>query len=78
MKERSLLYKYRSITHYKKILRLLLLVEPVAFSERQNGICEITIHKVVKDVAGKLMFGGIVKHIYTLEDGLLRTMDIIA
>ncbi len=56
----------------------MLLVEPVAFSERQNGICEITIHKVVKDVAGKLMFGGIVKHIYTLEDGLLRTMDIIA
>jgi len=51
-------------------------VEPVAFNERQNGTCEITVHQVVKDLGGNLMFDGIVKHIYTLEDGLLRRMDI--
>jgi len=51
-------------------------VEPVAFNERQNGTCEITVYQVVKDLGGNLMFDGIVKHIYTLEDGLLRRMDI--
>ena len=76
MKERNLLYNYRSITHYKKILLLLLVVEPVAFNERQNGTCEITVHQVVKDLAANLMFDGLVKHIYTLEDGLLMRMDV--
>lgn len=51
-------------------------VEPVAFNERQNGTCEITVHQVVKDLAANLMFDGLVKHIYTLEDGLLMRMDV--
>jgi hypothetical protein len=51
-------------------------VEPVGFNERQNGTFEIAVHQIVKDLQGKLMFDGIVKHIYTLEDGLLRRMDI--
>ena len=51
-------------------------VEPVGFTERQDGTLEITVHQVVKDLEGNLMFDGTVKHIYTLEDGLLRRMDI--
>jgi len=51
-------------------------VEPVGFNERQNGTFEIAVHQIVKDLQGKLMFDGIVKHIYTLKDGLLRRMDI--
>ena len=51
-------------------------VEPVGFKERPNGTLEITVHQIVKDLQGNLMFDGTVKHIYTLQDGLLRRMDI--
>lgn len=52
------------------------MVEPVGFSERQDGSLEIAVHQTVKDLEGNLMFDGLVKHIYTLQDGLLRRMDI--
>ena len=51
-------------------------VEPVEFMERQDGTLEIIVHQIVKDFEGNLMFDGTVKHIYTLQDGLLRRMDI--
>ena len=52
------------------------MVEPIEFNERQNGTFEIAVHQIVKDLQGNLMFDGIVKHIYTLQDNLLRRMDI--
>jgi len=51
-------------------------VEPVGFNERQDGTLEITVHQKVKDIKGNTIFDGIVKHIYTMQDGLLRRMDI--
>ena len=51
-------------------------VEPVGFNERQDGTLEITVHQLVKDLQGNQLFDGIVKHIYTVQDGLLRRMDI--
>jgi hypothetical protein len=51
-------------------------VEPIGIKERPNGTLEITVHQIVKDLQGNLMFDGTVKHIYTLQDGLLRRMDI--
>lgn len=51
-------------------------VDPVGFQDRPNGTIEITVHQVVKDLQGNLMFDGTVKHIYTLESGLLQRMDI--
>jgi hypothetical protein len=53
-------------------------VEPVEINERKDGTLEIIVHQVVKDLEGKLIFDGRVKHIYTLQDGLLRRMDIEA
>lgn len=51
-------------------------VEPVGFKERPNGTLEITVHQTVKDLQGNPMFDGTVKHIYSLQNGLLRRMDI--
>ena len=51
-------------------------VEPVGFTERENGSLEVKVHQNVKDLQGNLMFDGTVKHIYTFEDGLIKTMDI--
>jgi len=51
-------------------------VDPVGFDERNDGTVAITVHQIVKDLQGNLLFDGTVKHIYTLQDGLLRRMDI--
>jgi hypothetical protein len=51
-------------------------VEPVGFDERENGSLEVKVHQNVKDLQGNLMFDGLVKHVYTFEDGLIKTMDI--
>jgi hypothetical protein len=51
-------------------------VEPIGFNERQNGTLEVSVHQTVKDLQGNLLFDGAVKHIYTIQDDLLRKMDI--
>ena len=51
-------------------------VEPIGFNERPNGRLEVDVHQTVKDLQDNLMFDGIVKHIYTFDDGLIKTMDI--
>jgi hypothetical protein len=51
-------------------------VEPVGFKERQDGTIEVDVHSVVKDPAGKLLFDGMIRHVYTVEDGLIKSMEI--
>ena len=51
-------------------------VEPVGFNERETGRLEVKVQQIVKDLHGNLMFDGFVKHIYTCEYGLIKTMDI--
>ncbi|TDO77299.1 hypothetical protein EV143_10460 [Flavobacterium chryseum] len=51
-------------------------VEPVGFVERGNGSLEVKVHQNVKGLKGDLMFDGFVKHVYTFQDGLIKTMDI--
>ena len=51
-------------------------VEPIGFKERDNGSLEVKVHQNVKDLQGNLMFDGTVKHIYTFQGGLIKTMDI--
>jgi hypothetical protein len=51
-------------------------VEPIGFNERQNGSLEVEVHQRVKDLEGNSIFDGTVKHIYSFEDGLIKTMDI--
>ena len=51
-------------------------VDPIGFNERENGSLEVKVHQNVKDLQDNLMFDGFVKHIYTFQDGLIKTMDI--
>jgi hypothetical protein len=51
-------------------------VEPTSFDERKNGSLEVMVHQNVKDLQGNLIFDGFVKHIYTFQDELIKTMDI--
>lgn len=54
------------------------IVKPLRMVEFQDGRLEIAVQQTVKDLEDNVIFDGIVKHIYTLEDGLLRKMDIEA
>ncbi|OXE99987.1 SnoaL-like protein [Flavobacterium araucananum] len=51
-------------------------VEPVGFNERENGSLEVSVYQNVKDLQDNIVFDGIVKHIYSFENGLIKTMDI--
>lgn len=51
-------------------------VEPVGFNKRSNASLEVEVHQQVKDLEGNPVFDGTVKHIYTFENGLIKTMDI--
>ncbi|OXA86917.1 nuclear transport factor 2 family protein [Flavobacterium hercynium] len=51
-------------------------VEPIGFVKRENGSLEVLVQQNVKDLQGGVVFDGVVKHIYTFEDGLIKTMDI--
>lgn len=51
-------------------------VDPVGFSDRENGSLEVKVQQNVKDLQGNLIFDGLVKHVYTFQDGLIKTMDI--
>jgi hypothetical protein len=51
-------------------------VEPLAIIERPNGTFEISVKQTVKDLQSNIIFDGIVKHVFTVQDDLLRRMDI--
>jgi hypothetical protein len=43
----------------------------------RTAFVEFSVHQAAKDVAGKLTFDRIVRHIDTLADGSLARMDIV-
>jgi hypothetical protein len=46
-------------------------VEPVSVNENENDEIEVNVHQVVKDMQGNALADGMVKHIYTLKNGLI-------
>jgi hypothetical protein len=51
-------------------------VDPIGTIERDNGVLEVEVHQYVKDLDSNVLFDGVVKHVYTFQDALLRKMDI--
>lgn len=51
-------------------------VDPVGFDRDEFGRTVVTVHAVVRDLAGDVVSDGLVQHVYTIEDGLIRTMEI--
>ena len=51
-------------------------VQPVSFKENENGQIEVEVHQVAKDMQGKILFDGMVKHVYTIDNGLIKSMAI--
>ena len=51
-------------------------VEPQSITERPNSKFEVAVHQLVKDLTGKVIFDGIVKHIYTFNNNLISGMEV--
>ena len=51
-------------------------VEPVQFELEEDGRINVTVHQVVKDMEGKLLVDRSIHHIYTIENGLIKKMEI--
>ncbi len=51
-------------------------VEPIGFSEDEQGRIVVDVHQVVRDTAGALISDQNVQHVYTLRDGLIERMDV--
>jgi hypothetical protein len=51
-------------------------VEPLAVTERADGGLAVTVRQVVRSADGQLLSDGEVVHVYRLDDGLIRRMDV--
>ena len=51
-------------------------VEPVGFATDEQGHVLVEVHQVVRDLAGNVIKEGLVEHVYLIEDGLIRSMEI--
>jgi nuclear transport factor 2 (NTF2) superfamily protein len=51
-------------------------VDPVRIREREDGRIEVEVHQIVKDRQGTVLFDGMVRHIYSIERGLIKNMEI--
>ena len=53
-------------------------VEPRAFAVEADGRVAVTVHQLVRDLAGTVLKEATVQHVYAFEDGLIRSMEIRA
>jgi hypothetical protein len=51
-------------------------VEPVTFDVDAAGRIVVGVHQVVRDLSGKVLLDRMVEHVYSLECGLIRSMEI--
>ena len=51
-------------------------VEPIRVEDDESGQTVVTVHQVVLDLAGQTLVDQMIEHVYSVEDGLIRRMDI--
>ncbi len=52
-------------------------VMPVSITEMSDEKVNVEVHQVVKDMKGNLLFDGTIHHVYTFENGKVKSMEII-
>lgn len=52
------------------------IVEPVSFQERPDGQIAVGVRQIIKELNGQVVRDGQVYHLYTFENGKVRTMVI--
>ena len=51
-------------------------VEPRAFQWGTDGRVAVSVHQVVKDLAGALLADRMVEHVYEFQDGVISRMEV--
>jgi hypothetical protein len=51
-------------------------VEPVGFDSDETGRTVVKVHQVVRDLQGNVIAEGMVEHVYLIENGLIKSMEI--
>lgn len=51
-------------------------VDPRGFTVEADGRVAVTVHQLVRDLAGTVLKEATVEHVYTFEDGLIKSMEI--
>jgi catechol 2,3-dioxygenase-like lactoylglutathione lyase family enzyme len=51
-------------------------VEPVGFDTDETGRAVVKVHQVVRNLEGNVISEGMVDHVYLIEDGLIKSMEI--
>lgn len=52
------------------------IVTPVSFSETPDGRIDVAVHQLIKDLQGAILVDGLVRHVYTVEQGKIKRMEI--
>ena len=51
-------------------------VDPVRIADDPDGRTVVQVRQTVRDLAGNLLADQTVQHVYTIQDGFIRRMDI--
>lgn len=51
-------------------------VEPIHIEDEESGRTVVTVHQVVRDLGGNLLFDRLVEHVYAIQDNLITGMEI--
>jgi len=51
-------------------------VTPERFVMESDGRIAVHVHQVVRDLEGNVILDGMVEHVYRIEDGLIKSMEI--
>jgi hypothetical protein len=51
-------------------------VEPKTFASDATGRVVVEVHQVIRDLTGKELLNRTVQHVYSIEGGLIRNMEI--
>lgn len=51
-------------------------VDPMTFDLNQTGRVVVGVHQVARNLSGEILLDRMVEHVYTIEGGLIRTMEI--
>ena len=51
-------------------------VYPIGFRAAEDGRTVVEVRQIVCDLAGSLILDAMVEHVYLIEDGLIKSMEI--
>ncbi len=51
-------------------------VDPMRIEDDESGRTVVEVHQIIRDMGGKILLDRMVKHVYSIQEGLIIRMDI--